>query len=415
MTRSRSWTLALAMVAGASAHAGADPTDDQVVLDWNVTFLQVAPVPTYPRTMAMVHVAMFDAVNAIAPRYASYLALPTPAPGADARAAAVGAAYGVLVRLFPSQQATLDAARAASLAPIPDGPAKAAGLAFGDTAASTMVSLRANDNFLLANPVYVPLSGPEYYQLTPPAFSNPINQLAAIWAPFVMASSDQFRPNGPPALGSARFLAEYDEVRRLGVACPDPTNCARSAEQTMIARWHGAEQAWPQYSRIARILAAESTADLLDTSRAFALLGLALGDAAVSCFEAKYAYDFLRPVTAIRGGDTDGVPATIGDAGWTPLLTTPLHPEYPSGHSTIGAAGGEIIKKMFGNHAGFTTTSPGVPNVSRYFEDADAFGADGQVARIYGGIHFRTAVVEGRKQGRKVAKLVLETALLPFD
>ena len=170
----------------------------------------------------MVHVAMFDAVNAIAPRYASYLALPTPAPGADARAAAVGAAYGVLVRLFPSQQATLDAARAASLAPIPDGPAKAAGLAFGDTAASTMVSLRANDNFLLANPVYVPLSGPEYYQLTPPAFSNPINQLAAIWAPFVMASSDQFRPNGPPALGSARFLAEYDEVRRLGVACPDP-------------------------------------------------------------------------------------------------------------------------------------------------------------------------------------------------
>jgi hypothetical protein len=200
------------------------------------------------------------------------------------------------------------------------------------------------------------------------------------------------------------------------VACPDPANCARTAEQTMIARWHGAEQAWPQFSRIARILATEAPADLLDTARTFALLGLTLGDAGVSCFEAKYFYNFVRPVTAIRGGDTDGVPGTIGDAGWTPLLTpTPLHPEYPSGHSTIGAAAGEIIKKIFGNHAGFTTTSPGVPGLARRFEDADAFVADGQVARIYGGIHFRTAVEEGRKQGRKVAKLVLETALLPLD
>jgi hypothetical protein len=365
--------------------------------------------------MAMVHVAMFDAVNAISPRYQPYLALPTPVVGADARAAAAGAAYGVLVRLFPAQQAVLDAQLAASLASIPPGPGKDAGLAFGDTAADTMVALRASDNFLLPNPVYVPQSGPAFYQLTPPGFANPVNQLAAIWVPFVMASSDQFRPNGPPALDSARFQAEYDEVRTIGVACPDPESCLRTPEQTMIARWHGVEQAWPQFSRIARILAAESGADLLDTSRAFALLGLTLGDAAVSCFEAKYHYNFVRPVTAIRGGDADGVPGTIGDAGWTPLLTpTPLHPEYPSGHSTIGGAGGEVIKKMFGNHASFTTTSPGVPGLSRRFEDADAFVRDGQVARIYGGIHFRTAVEEGRKQGRKVAKLVLETALLPL-
>jgi hypothetical protein len=408
-------TLALAILSGVAGQAAAAPADTRIVLDWNDTFLRVAPVPTHPRTMAMVHVAMFDAVNAIAPRYQAYLALPTPPVGADPRAAAIGAGYGVLIRLFPAQQVALDAQLALSLAAIPDGPGKAAGLASGDIAAAAIVALRANDNMLLPNPVYVVQSGPAFYQLTPPAFANPVNQLAAIWQPFVMASSDQFRPNGPPALGSARFLAEYEEVRTIGVACPDPANCLRTPEQTMIARWHGAEQAWPQFSRIARILAPDSGLDLLDTTRAFALLGLTLGDAAVSCFEAKYTYNFLRPVTAIRGGDADGVPGTIGDAGWTPLLSpTPLHPEYPSGHSTIGGAGGEIIKKMFGNHASFTTTSPGVPGLSRLFEDADAFVVDGQVARIYGGIHFRTAVEEGRKQGRKVAKLVLESALLPL-
>jgi hypothetical protein len=408
--------MALAIVAAAS-NASAQSADTQIVLDWNRTFLQVAPVPTHPRTMAMVHVAMFDAVNAISPRYAAYLSLPTAPAGADARAAAVGAAYGVLARLFTSaaQQAMLDAARAASLASIPDGPAKAAGLAFGDTAASTMVALRANDKFLDPNPVYAPLDGDAFYKLTPPLFLNPVNQPAATWAPFVMSSSDQFRPNGPPALDSARFLAEYEEVRVLGKACPDPANCARTPEQSMIARWHGVEQAWPQFSRIARILAAESDADLLDTSRAFALLGLTLGDAAVACFEAKYSYNFLRPITAIQRGDLDGVPETIGDEDWTPLLTTPLHPEYPSGHSTIGGAAGEIIKKTFGNHAGFTTTSPGVPDVSRSFKNANEFVADGQAARIYGGIHFRAAVEEGVKQGRKIAKLVLETALLPLD
>jgi hypothetical protein len=278
-----------------------------------------------------------------------------------------------------------------------------------------MVALRANDNMLLPNPVYAPLSGPAAYQLTPPAFPNPVNQLAASWAPFVMSASDQFRPNGPPSLGSARFLADYDEVKSVGAACPDPAACARTPEQSMIARWHGVEQAWPQFSRIARILAAESPADLLDTARAFALLGLTLGDAAVSVFEAKYAYNFVRPVTAIRNGDADGVPETIGDAGWTPFLVTPSHPEYPSGHSTIGGAAPEVIKKIYGHHAGVATTAPRVPGLTRHFEDADAFVADGQVARIYGGIHFRTAVVEGRRQGRKVAKLVLETALLPLD
>ena len=413
MDAARRLILGIAFLA-AAAPAAAQAREDQVVLDWNVTTLQVAPPPTHSRTLAMVHVAMFDAVNAIDPRYASYLSLPSVTAPADAQAAAAGAAYGVLVRLNPAQLPALAAALALSLAPIPDGPEEAAGLALGDSVAAAIVALRAGDNFSLPNPIYVPGTGPAAYQLTPPAFANPVNQNARLFAPFAMASSGQFRANGPPRLDSRRFVDDYDEVRTIGVACSDPANCARTAEQTTIARWH-TEQAQPQLNRIARVLSLEASADLLDTARTFALLGMAIADGQISVFEAKYVYHFVRPVTAIRAGDADGVEGTAGDPNWTPLFPTPAHPEYPSAHAVIQAAGAEVIKRAFGNHAGFDTTAATVPGVTRHFEDVDAFVADGQEARIYGGMHFRTAVVVGRKQGRKVGKLVLETALLSLQ
>jgi hypothetical protein len=358
---------------------------------------------------------MFDAVNAIEGRYRPYLAQPVPPVTADARAAAAAAAHGVLVRLVPAQQAALAAALAASLAPIPDGPEKTEGIAAGARAAELMVAHRATDNFLLPNPVYVPRQGPAAYQLTPPAFNNPINQNAARFVPFVMGSSDRHRPNGPPRLASQRFVEEYDEVRALGRACgASESACPRTPEQTMIATWH-TEQAQVQMSRIARILAAPSGMDLLDTARVFARLSMAMLDAVISVFEAKYAYHFVRPVTAIRAGDTDGVDGTVGEPGWTPLFATPPHPEYPSAHAVIQAAGGEILKKAFGRHASFETTSTTVPGLVRLFDDVDAFVADGQVARIYGGMHFRTAVEEGAKQGRKVGKDVAAHALRPVE
>jgi len=414
MNVSRRWGLVLALVAGAASAAGADPAASRIVLDWNTTTLQVAPPPAHPRALAMVHVAMFDAVNAIEPRYEPYLALPTVSGEADVRAAAAAAAYGVLVRLYPAQQTALGVALAASLADVPEGASRTAGIAVGDGAAAAMVTSRATDNWLSPNPVYVQLPGPAAYRPTPPAFVNPVNVAAASFAPFVMAGSGDLRPNGPPAIESARFLEEYEEVRAKGAACPDPAACARSEEETMIARWH-TEQAFPQFCRIARTLAAENPADLGQTSRTFALLSLAMADGFVAVFEAKYAFNFVRPITAIRAGDTDGVPETAGDAGWSPLLSTPPHPEYPSAHSVIHAAAAEVIKKMFGNHAGFDATAPPVPGLTRRFADADEFVADGQAGRIYGGMHFRTAVVEGGKTGRKVGKLVLERALLPLD
>ena len=203
-------------------------------------------------------------------------------------------------------------------------------------------------------------------------------------------------------------------VRTIGVACPLPADCLRTDAQTTIAKWH-VEMAQLQLNRITRLLTPDVPADLLDTARTFALLNLALADAQVSVFEAKYTYHFVRPVTAIRAGDADGVDDTVGDPGWTPLLPTPPHPEYPSAHAVIQAAGAEVIKKAFGRHTGFDTTSATVPGLTRHFENIDAFVSDGQAARIYGGMHFRTAVERGRTQGRKVGRLVLERALLPIE
>ena len=185
-------------------------------------------------------------------------------------------------------------------------------------------------------------------------------------------------------------------------------------DQTAIALWHN-EQGHRQYSRIMRILTVQGPTDLLETARHFALLGLAMGDGFVSSFEAIYAYRFVRPVTAIRAGDADGVPETAGDPTWTPFFVTPPFPEYPSIRAVSATAAAEVIKKAFGNHASFDTTAPAVPGITRHFEDVDAFVADGQEAEIYQGIHFRTAVVEGRKQGKKIGKLVLEHALRPLD
>ena len=405
--------MALAVAVALAAPARAQNADGRVVLDWNAITVQLSPPPVLVRNLAMVHIAAFDAVNAIAPRYEAYLTLPEVTAPTDGRAAAVGAAYGVLRRLQPGQAPALDVALAASLAAIPAGPARTAGLALGDAAAAAIVALRASDNFLLPNPVYVPGTGPAAYQLTPPAFANPVNQAARLFVPFVMATSDEFQSAGPLALSSPKFRQDYDEVRTIGVACASADACARTPEQTIIALWH-TEQAFPQLNRIARALAPDRDFDLLDTARTFALLNMAMADGFISVFEAKYTYNFVRPVTAIRGGDADGVPGTEGDPTWTPLLVTPPHPEYPSAHGVIQAAGVEILKDAFGHRVGFDAISPGVPGLTRHFEDFDAFVADGQAGRIYGGIHFRTAVEDGVKQGRRVGRRVRQ-ALRPLE
>jgi hypothetical protein len=385
------------------------PARADVVSTWNQQVVTMGG-PQIQRTLAMVHIAMFDAVNAIEPRYTPYLQLPAPPLGTSAEAAAAAAAHGVLVRLFPGQSMLLAAALAASLANVPDGPGRTSGMEYGDAVASVVVHLRQIDDILAPGPLYVPGSNPGDYQLTTSTPPQPVNTNAPNWVPFALDSAAQFRPNGPAALSSLRYARDLDEVQRLGGAL----SAERTAEQELIGRWH-TEQAQFQFNRIARAETANDGRDLLDHARLFALLNIALADATTSVFDAKYAFTFWRPVTAIRSADVDGNDRTAADPTWSPFLPTPPHPEYPAAHAVVQGAGARIMKAYFGPNYAFQTTSPTVAGVIRSYADFDAFAAEGASARIFGGMHFRGSLEEGGRQGTKVANWVLGHVLLPLE
>jgi hypothetical protein len=397
----RTAALVSALVSLAAAPGRAD-----VVSDWNQTTIQMGgPLPT--RTLAMVHLAMFDAVNSVDPRYEPYAFREEVATPTSPEAAAVGAAYGVLRRRFGASS-TLDSARATSLAAIPDGPEKDAGLALGDVIAAKITALRANDGMLQPNLAYVPGSGPGEYQLTPPGFVAPIIVGAAEWVPFAMRYAAQFRASGPPPLRSRRWARDLQEVQTLGAV----DSIVRTPEETQIANWH-VEQGQFSLNRVARTEAAANGLNLFASARLFALLNLAFQDAVQSVFEAKYHYRFWRPVTAIRVADTDGNPDTEPELDWAPLLVTPPHPEYPAAHGVVSGAGLEALKAVFGRKYAFTATSANVPGVTREFESFDAFLEDVKVARIYGGIHYRGSVEDGAAQGRRLGRWIVRNFLRP--
>ena len=401
------WAVAAGLV-GALNLVAAKPAGADVVTEWNQHVITVGGAQIQ-RTLAMVHIAMFDAINAVDPQFASYLTLPSPPAGASAEAAAASAARGVLVRLFPAQQATLDAFLAASLTSVPDGPGEAAGVAYGDLVAAAIFNARQTDNILVAGPVYVPGAEPGDYQLTSPGPPQPVNTNAPNWVPFALRSAAQFRPNGPDALTSPRYARDLLEVQQRGALNGSP----RTAEEDVIARWH-TEQAQFQFNRIARAEAANDGRGLIEHARLFALLNIALADATTSVFEAKYVFTYWRPVTAIRNADIDGNPDTTVDTGWAPFLPTPPHPEYPAAHGVVQAAGARIMKAYFGPNYGFTTTAPAVPNVTRTYDDFDSYLEEGRLARILGGMHFRTSLEEGARQGRLVGNWVLDHYLRPL-
>lgn len=394
----------LALVVGFSVAA---PARADVIAQWNE---QVLALGGASRTLAMVQVAMFDAINAIQPRYRPYLDLPAAPAGALPEAAAAAAAYGVLVRLQPAQLAALNAALASSLAPLPDGAGKTSGVQYGDLVASVMYQNRLNDNMLVPGPIYVSSGLPGGYQITTPGPAQPVNTNAQHWIPFAMISASQFRPVGPPALTSRRYADDLNETRALG----ELTSPYRSAIDDETAVWH-TELAQFQLNRIARAELATDGRDLLAHARLFALLNLALVDAATSVFDAKYTYLFWRPVTAIRNADLDDNARTDVDPGWSPFLTTPPHPEYPAAHGVIQTAGTRVLEMYLGQHYGFDTTSPTVPGVTRHYDDFDAFADEGGFARILGGMHFRNSVEVGHREGRSVANWILEHCLTPLD
>jgi hypothetical protein len=424
-TQRRWWPAALASVTAALALTGtacgtdaskgtrpsagrvgpADRLPNTVILDWNTAVVDAlvahdgyANPMAAARVYALVHLAQHDAVNATSPAFESY-AFHGSAAAADPVAAAAAASHAVLAAAFPAQQAALDARLAASLAAVADGEAETRGVALGRQAADALLALRANDGS--DTPVvgdYTPGTGPGRYQFTPP-FDYAAQPGWRAVRPFALESPNQFRPKPPPALGSKAYTAAYDEVKAVGHA-GSPT---RTPDQTAYANF------WYEFSdigwnRIARTVAAERGLGLQSTARLFALLNMAMSDGYVSGWDAKFHYDFWRPITAIRAAGTDGNGATAPDAAWEPLRVTPPVQDYPSTHSVLGNAAAEVLASVFGDKTAFTFASPtAVPeNSARSFARFSQAADENADSRVMAGIHFRFAIDAGQELGRRV-------------
>jgi hypothetical protein len=381
--------LAFAAAFAFARAAVAQAADDSAVA-WNRTLVALVrtpglqPATVHPtRSYALLHVAIFDAVESIARRYRTYGAPVRAARHASRRAAADAAAHDVLTALFPSRTTALDAEYAHALAAIPAGPRRRAGVAVGHRAARRVLRLRAHDGSDATPPAYVTTGLPGDYRPTPPAFAPPVFTHWAGVQPWVLRRGDQFRP-GPPR-GLARALAE---VRRIGVA----NGSTRTDEQTLIARfWSAPIQDY--WNEIAERLA---TGRLERDARMFAQLDVTLADATIALYDAKYAYRVWRPVTALQQLDPT----------WTPLLNTPADPSYPGAHSVISAAAAEVLA----GRGAFAVTSPVVPGVTRHFASASDAVREAGLSRIYAGVHTRIDHTAGVRLGDDVARWVLRHA-----
>lgn len=383
-----------------------------VVTEWNeralACTLQAKQLPfVATRTMAMVHTAIFDAVNSVEGRYTPYkVKIPAP-PRSSPEAAALAAAYGVLLKLFPEQKADLDAAYRASLAQIPEGGGTTAGLTIGEKVAGEILSLRASDGANAPN-TYRPGTSPGLYVST----TLPIGSSWGSVAPWALERGSQFRPSPPTPLSSRRWARDYNEIRDLG----GKTSTSRTAEQSDIARF------WTitgpsSWDPLVRQLASVPGRTLLANARLFALVEMAGADAYIAVFDAKYTFNFWRPITAIRNGDVDGNDETTRIPDWEPFIDTPLHPEYPCAHCITSAATGTVLESEFGRDAipVLTMTSPTAPGVVRKWTSIKDWEDEVSAARVFGGIHYRNSTVVGQDMGRKIGDLIVQHYLKPVS
>ena len=382
-----------------------------VVTEWNQKAgASVLEAKIYPfaatRVMAIVHTSMFDAINSIEGRYTPYKFRVSAPAGSSPEAAGVAAAHATLVALFPEQKAALDAAYAASLAQIPDGPGKVAGITVGEEVAAKVLAWRASDGSDAAN-TYRPVTTPGTYITTTLSIGTQWGSVT----PWTMERGSQFHPAPPPALSSAEWAADYNEIKEIG----GKKSARRASEQTEIARF------WtitgPQsFDPIVRQLATTPGRSLSQNARLFALVEMAVADSYIAVFEAKYSFNFWRPVTAIRNGDIDGNDATARDPGWEPLIDTPLHPEYPCAHCINSGAARAVLESEFGTGANpLTMTSPTAPGAVHKWGSIAEYAEEVSVARIYGGIHYRNSTVVGKAMGRKIGDLAVQNYLKPVQ
>jgi hypothetical protein len=370
-----------------------------VVTDANAKAAEVASTmpgtPPAVRAMAIVQVSVYEAVNAVSGRYPLLRSkIPAP-PGASAEAAVAAATRTALLKLVPAQQAAIEANYQAALKPLPDGRAKTDGIAVGEQAAAAILASCAEDGAMAPN-TYRPHTSPGVYVPTMfPAVPH--------WGrrkPWVMSSGDQFRPGAPPSLTSETWKRDFNEIKALG----GKTSSQRTAEQTAIAQFWEATLPvvyWP----VARSVATVPGRDLSDNARLLALAAMAMDDALIAVFDAKYTYNFWRPVTAIRNAEGDA-----RDPGWTPFIDTPMHPEYPCAHCIVSASLGAVLEAEIGSGPApkLSSASSTAGGAVRTWNTVGDFVTEVAVARIYDGVHYRNSAEVGTAMGKKVGELAVK-------
>lgn len=384
---------------------------NNVVLEWNELAVRFAlqPVPALAaiqqtRVMAIFQLAVHDAVNGITGEYETYLSPPAPPANASPEAAAIGASYEALKNLFPGNDAFFESRFATSLQEHGFAMADPA-VQFGRSVAASILAVRSNDHSAEAQFNYdAPNSGQPgvWVRLTSAPASLPG------WGrvtPFVMRSASQFLPDPPPDLNSEQYAKDYNEIKAIGVA----TGSTRSTVQSDIATFWRASPTAIWNGVITQVIQSRSM-DLSAQAQVFALLYLAAADSSIACWNAKYEFNFWRPQSAIVNGNSDGNDSTAGNSDWKPFVTTPVHPEYPSGHSTNSSAMAKILTLEFGDTPGIpiTVTQTGITRNWTSFSEAVEEVID---ARVYSGIHFRNSDEVGARMGRQIAQFVSNHAL----
>jgi hypothetical protein len=402
----REWMLlALLLTAPMTAAAG------NVITDWDekaVALVQpgtVFPPPTALRTTAILHLAMFEAVNSIERRYRPYRVQVAAAADTSKEAAAASAAGAVLMKLVPNAAPDIQTALSSYLEKLPDSEARSAGVKLGQEVAAGILEMRANDGASAAD-AYRPKTKPGVYIPTPITIGWAFSHAT----PFALTSPAQFRPKPPPSLKSAEWARDYNEIKEVG----EKNSTKRTARQTEDARFWISVNPGMSHQLERQIVVAKNM-DTVDSAHFMALVSMAEADAGVAVFDAKYKYEFWRPITAIRNGDNDGNPATERNATWQPIDATPMHPEYPCAHCIINSAVAAVVKVVVGADEipEVALTSPFVPGVTHRFTNLRAYTDEIAGARIYAGFHYRFSTVVGTEMGRKIGEYVAKAVLQP--
>jgi hypothetical protein len=373
-----------------------------VVADWDIKAIAVAstPTPIGERETAIVHLAMFDAVNSIERRYRPYLVQLDAPAGANPEAAAASAAATALAALHPEAAARFKSELAEFLGHLSADPRSVSdGARLGEQVAAQLLQSRANEHFTEVDP-YRPKTRAGQYVPTAPVIGATLPAMH----PLALASASQFRPGPPPALTSHEWAADYNEVKSLG----SKSSTQRTAQQTETAKF------WlmtgpSAYHPLARQVVAARHMSLVDSAHFMAVFSVSLSDAYIAVFDAKYRYEFWRPITAIRNADIDGNPATDMDATWQPIDATPMHPEYPCAHCIASGAARAVIESLAGteNLPELSLTSPTAPGVTHRWSNLEDFTAEVANARVWAGFHYRTSARVGTAMGQAVGQYVV--------